>query len=213
VVQVSVAILAGGKSNRFRQTKALTPVAGKPLFLHVVDACKDYADEIFIVTHTENDRKALAKFFPEDLIYTDSTQQPQCPLVGASTAFSHSKYPYTQLFPCDSPLIHNMFFEIMWNMVENHNAGVPRWPNAWIEPLHSIYRTDIAQQVAKECLQNKDYQMRCLIDNLNRVIYLSTVALSRFDTKLDTFLNINTPADLRRLEQILQSRQKRWSKF
>ncbi len=209
MVRVSVAILAGGKSNRFRQAKALTLVAGKPLFLHVVDACKDFADEVFIVTHTEENRKALARFFPEDLIYADLPQQPQSPLVGASTAFSHARHTYTQLLPCDSPLIHEMFFEIMWNMVEDHNAGVPRWPNGWIEPLHSIYRTDIAQQAAQECLQNKIYQMRCLIDNLTRVIYLSTVALSRFDSKLNTFMNVNTPADLRRLEQMLQRRQKR----
>ena len=204
---VSVAILAGGKGNRFRQSKALTQVAGKPLVLHVVDASESYADEIMIVVHSAEDREELIQYVPEAQIVIDQLSEPRCPLVGALTAFQHARNPYTQLLPCDSPVIDPMFFEIMWGMVENHNAAVPRWPNGWIEPLHSIFRTAVAKEVADQCL-NKDLpRMRCLIDNIGRVIYLSTLALKRFDSKLHTFLNVNTPADLRRVESLLGRRQ------
>ncbi len=201
---VSVAILAGGQSDRFKPTKALVQVAGKPLFLHVVDACEAYAQEVFIVVHARNDRELYAEHFPEEQIITDIPTELRCPLVGALTAFQHAQNPYTQLLPCDSPLIHNMFFDIMWSMVESHHAAVPRWPNGWVEPLHSVFATEIAQEVASQCLEEQKPRMQCLIDNIGHVIYLSTNALKRFDKKLLTFSNVNTPADLYRIEQSLR---------
>jgi molybdopterin-guanine dinucleotide biosynthesis protein A len=209
VLSVSVAILAGGRSDRFKPSKALTQVAGKPLFLHVVDACEAYATEVFIVVHSEADRGLFSEHYPEELIITDAVNEPQCPLVGALTAFQHAKTPYTQLLPCDSPLIHEMYFEILWSMVENHHAAVPRWPNGWVEPLHSVYATEIAREVASKCLEDNKSRMQCLIDNIGRVIYLSTKALERFDSKLLTFTNVNTPADLNRIHRSLQKPRQR----
>jgi len=200
---ISVAILAGGQSDRFQQVKALTNVAGKPLFLHVVDACEAYANEVLVIVHSEKDRDIFAEHFPEEQIYTDLDSDIRCPLIGALTAFTHSTSPYTQLLPCDSPLIHPIFFDILWAMVENHNAAVPRWPNGWIEPLHSVFATEPAKDQAETCLKQDQPRMQCLIKNLGRVIYLSTSALKRFDSKLDTFANVNTPGDLRRIERHL----------
>ncbi len=206
---VSVAILAGGRSDRFKPSKALAEVAGKPLFLHVVDACEAYATEVFVVVHSEADRELFCEHFPEEQIVIDIDSDTRCSLVGALTAFQHAKNPYTQLLPCDSPLIHDMFFEILWSMAENHHAAVPRWPNGWVEPLHSVFSTEIAQKVASKCLEDQKPRMQCLIDNIGRVIYLSTNALERFDAKLLTFTNVNTPADLYRIEQSLRSKHRR----
>ena len=200
---ISVAILAGGQSDRFRQVKALTNIAGKPLFLHVVDACEAYASEVMLIVHSDADRGVFAEHFPEEQIYIDVNPTIRCPLVGALTAFKHSNSSYTQLLPCDSPLIHPMFFDILWAMVENHNAAVPRWPNGWVEPLHSVFATEPAEEQATACLAQDQPRMQCLIENLGRVIYLSTSALQRFDSKLDTFANVNTPGDLRRIERQL----------
>ena len=209
VLSVSVAILAGGRSDRFKPSKALAEVAGKPLFLHVVDACEAYATEVFIVVHSETDRNQFSEHYPKERIVADVVNETRCPLVGALTAFQHAKTPYTQLLPCDSPLIHEMYFEILWSMVENHHAAVPRWPNGWVEPLHSVFATEIAQKVASKCLEENKARMQCLIDNIGRVIYLSTNALERFDTKLLTFTNVNTPADLNRIQRSLQTQNLR----
>ena len=184
-------------------------MAGKPLVLHVVEACEVYADDLFVVVHSEEDKERLAEHYPEGQIIVDLVREPQCPLVGALTAFKHAHTAYTQLLPCDSPLIHPIFLEVMWGMVEDHDAGVPRWPNGWVEPLHSVYRTEAAARAAESCLREGRLRMQCLIDRVGRVIYLSTMALKRFDKKLQTFLNVNTPSDLRRLESLLRKKQRR----
>ncbi|MCK4818203.1 NTP transferase domain-containing protein, partial [bacterium] len=120
MIQASIAILAGGQSNRFQRPKALAEVAGKPLVLHTFEACSARADEVFVVVHTKEDRAQFAKFFPNDQIVVDVIQEPVCPLVGALTAFKHASNPYTQILPCDSPLILPIFFDILWGMVEGY---------------------------------------------------------------------------------------------
>lgn len=208
MIQASVAILAGGQSNRFQSPKALAEVAGKPLVLHTFEACRVHTDEVFVVVHTKEDRAQLAHFFPVDKIIVDVVEEPLCPLVGALTAFKHASNPYTQLVPCDSPLIHPIFFEILWGMVEGYQAAVPRWPNGWIEPLHSVYHTETAAQVAEQCLAENEIRMRALIAALHPVIYLSTNALQRFDPKLRTFINVNKPVDLQKLKKILGQKRR-----
>ncbi len=208
MIKASIAILAGGQSNRFQRPKAFAEVAGKPLILHTFEACKAHTDDVIIVVHTEEDRAQFEEFFEKDQVVVDVVQEPICPLVGALTAFKHASNPYTQLLPCDSPLIHPIFFEILWGMVESYQAAVPRWPNGWIEPLHSVYHTETATQIAEQCLSKNEIRMRLLIAALNRVIYLSTNALQRFDPKLRTFLNVNTPADLQKLQKILDRKRR-----
>ncbi|MFX1474926.1 MAG: molybdenum cofactor guanylyltransferase [Promethearchaeota archaeon] len=205
---MSVAILAGGQSNRFQQPKPLAMVAGKPLILHTVEACQAHASEIFLVVHTKEARTELAEYYPIDQIIVDVMPEPTCPLVGALTAFKHARYPYTQLLPCDSPLIHPIFFEILWSMVEGYAAAVPRWPNGWIEPLHSVFHTETAAQVAEQCLARNEIRMYALISALHRVIYLSTNALQRFDPKLHTFINVNSLVDLQKLKKILGRKER-----
>lgn len=208
MIQASIAILAGGQSKRFQRPKALAEVAGKPLVLHTFEACKARTDEVFVVVHTKEDRTQLAKFFPIDQIVIDVIQEPVCPLVGALSAFKHASNPYTQLVPCDSPLIHSIFFDILWGMVEGYQAAVPRWPNGWIEPIHSVYHTETAAQIAEQCLEENEIRMRSLISAFSRVIYLSTNALQHFDPKLRTFLNVNTLADLHKLKKILGQKRR-----
>ena len=96
VVLVSVAILAGGRSDRFKPSKALVEVAGKPLFLHVIEACEAYASEVFVVVHSETDRQLFSAHFPKEKIILDVESNVRCPLIGALSAFQQAKNPYTQ---------------------------------------------------------------------------------------------------------------------
>ena len=44
-------------------------------------------------------------------------------------------------------------------------------------------------------------RMQDLINAMTNVLYVTTEVLRKFDPNLDTFTNINTPEDLRRLEK------------
>jgi len=46
--------------------------------------------------------------------------------------------------------------------------------------------------------------MRSMIGNLKRVRYVSTIVLREIDPELRTFFNVNTPADLKMAELILE---------
>ena len=55
---MNIVILAAGKGKRMHSDlpKVLHALAGKPLVLHVVEACEEATDDIFVVVHTDDDR-------------------------------------------------------------------------------------------------------------------------------------------------------------
>ena len=73
---------------------------------------------------------------------------------------------------------------------------IPRWPNGYIEPLHAVYQTKLALEAAENALTEGKLKVRALIEKLQGVRYISTIAIQQLDPELLTFFNINTPADL-----------------
>ncbi len=55
-----------------------------------------------------------------------------------------------------------------------------------------------------EAITLKELRMSDIIARLKNVLYISTIALSKLDPKLNTFLNVNTPSDLERIKTILK---------
>jgi molybdenum cofactor cytidylyltransferase len=62
---ISGVVLAAGTGSRFGSTKQLAEVAGVPLVLHAVDALKEVADEIVVVTG--HDADAVESVLPRDV--------------------------------------------------------------------------------------------------------------------------------------------------
>jgi molybdopterin-guanine dinucleotide biosynthesis protein A len=74
-----------------------------------------------------------------------------------------------------------------------------------VEPLHAVYCTKAAQKAARKALDEGKLNMQAMIDKLRLVRYLSTLVLQQLDPELRTFLNINTPMDLKRAEKKLKT--------
>jgi molybdopterin-guanine dinucleotide biosynthesis protein A len=197
----AAAILAGGESRRLRD-KALIPLAGKPMVFHTIDRCKDVVDEILIVVNSKEQADAinqLADHRTQFRIVVDTKEDFISPLLGARTAFVNSSSKVTLLIPCDSPLMKTSVLELLFSAIGDSDAVVPRYPDGHIEPLHATYKTDVSRVVAEGVLSSGKRSMRDLITKL-RTLYLSTDIIKRLDPDLESFMNVNTTEDLRRVE-------------
>lgn len=207
---VDFAILAGGRSSRLGRDKGLLEICGKPMFLWVLEVCRPYANRILIVTSSIEQKKAyeecLNHFNIENVkVVVDEESEVRCPLIGAKTAFRNAKSEYTSLLPCDVPLVNSNVLQLLISTSKGYDAVVPRWPNGYIEPLHSIYRTSKALTAAESSLAGQRYDMRSMLEKLDKILYISTLIIKNFDPHLYTFLNVNKKEDLKRAEIILKT--------
>jgi molybdopterin-guanine dinucleotide biosynthesis protein A len=204
----AAAILAGGESRRLRD-KALIPLAGKPMIFHMIESCMDLVDEILVVVNSKEQADAINQLDNHRTrfkIVVDTKEDFVSPLLGARTAFVNSSSRVTLLVPCDSPLMKASVLELLFSAIDGLDAVVPRYPDGHIEPLHATYKTDVSRVVAEGALSSGKRSMRDLITKI-RTLYLSTDIIKRLDPELESFMNVNTIEDLRKVEGRIVMRQ------
>lgn len=198
-------ILAGGDSQRLGSDKGLIKLAGKPLILHVAERVQDIVDEIIVCVRSENQLSSyLQALYDKFKVVADIEGLPQCPLTGAVTGFMNAGGEYVAILSCDTPFISRKVLDLLFDIAVNVDAVIPRWPNDYIEPLQAVYRTKAALEASRKAIERGERRMRSMISLLKVVRYISTIVIRKIDPKLLTFLNINTPLDLKRAEVIVR---------
>ena len=197
---LTVAILAGGDSSRFKSEKSLAVFRGKPLISHMMGIAGQLSDNVLVVVSNETSGSALREDVGDARLVVDPDGSVRCALTGAITAFKNTDTRYTLLLPVDTPLANVHLLRTLYDLRKGHGAVVPSWPSGYIEPLHSVYLAEHAYSQGLVVSEAGKYRMRDLLDSLSNVMYISTVVLKEIDPDLHTFSNINTEPDLRELE-------------
>lgn len=198
---ITVAIIAGGSSKRFGSDKALAEFQGKPLIAHMMDIAQQISSTILVAVSDEEQEQHLKPHVRNAKIITDPEDEPKCALTGAITAFEHTSTPHVILLPVDAPLAKSDLLKMLIRLSPGHGAIIPSWPSGYIEPLHSVYHAEHAYALGLEVMENGLRKMNDLIDKIQHVLYVSTETLKQFDPELDTFVNFNTPQELKAVER------------
>ena len=206
-MEKTAVILAGGFSRRFGQDKGSLMLMGKPLILHVLDKVSTIVNQVLVVVSSKSQEKCFTQILSSDVEVVLDTYKTQSPLVGALTGFKNARGRYCLLLPCDTPLISIQVISLLLDLCINKDAAIPRWPNEYIEPLQAAYRTEPALVAAEAALRGNERRMHSMVGYLSEVNYISTARLKEIDPKLLTFLNVNTPSDMRKAEEILLAMQ------
>lgn len=198
-------ILAGGNSQRFGSDKGLVKLSGKPLILYVLEGVQDIVNEVVVCVRSKNQLISYSQILSDKFkIFMDPEGLPACPLTGAVTGLMNVDSEYVTILPCDTPFISRKVIDLLFDVAVDVDAAIPRWPNDYIEPLQAVYRTKPALEASKRALGRGERRMQSMVALLKRVRYLSTIVIQEIDPKMLTFLNINTPLDLRRAEIVIK---------
>jgi molybdopterin-guanine dinucleotide biosynthesis protein A len=204
----SAIILAGGVSSRFGQDKGLLQLANKPLIKHVLDAISTLVDEKMVVASSKVQAENYAKVLDSDVNVLIDVDDAQSPLVGALTGFKEAHGRYALLLSCDTPFVSNDVISLLFELCINRYAVIPRWSNGYIEPLQAVYCTKPAYEAAKNALSKGKLNVQSMVDRLRSVRYVSTLVLQQLDPELRTFINVNTPLDLKKAELMFKRKGK-----
>jgi molybdopterin-guanine dinucleotide biosynthesis protein A len=191
---LSVAIQAGGKSERMGRDKAGVLLAGRPLITHVLERVAHLGADILVTTNAPDDYAFLGVRLVAD-------EQPGAgALAGLQTALRAARCETVLVLACDLPFVCLPLLEHLLRLAPQADAVVPRWRGEY-EPLHAIYN--------RTCLPAID---RSLAEGRRRMIsFLPAVRLTvveedqvaAYDPQGLTFFNVNTPDDLQAAERIL----------
>ncbi len=124
------------------------------------------------------------------------------PLVGIYTGLFYSSHSYSFITACDMPFLNRKVIEYMLTIKKNYDVVIPHLNDGY-HPLHALY--------SKRCL--KFIEELISEDNLKITDFFNRVKVREvpsdeiisLDPDLRSFLNINTPKDLEKIQERITS--------
>ncbi len=197
-------ILAGGLNTRFDGLpKALITVGGKSILTRIYNVFDELFDEIILVTN-------------EPLLYLDWDVRIvtdlftiRSSLTGIHAGLFYANRPYVFFAACDTPFLKRELVEtIIQAMRSGFDVAMPA-TSAGLEPLCAVYSKRCLEAAARNIKQNKLKIQR--VFRKSRILTIPETVLRDRDAHLDSFFNVNTPADLVRAETMFNTSGSRLS--
>lgn len=176
-------VLAGGKSSRFGEDKALARWRGKSLLARAVDLLRNLYLDPAVIANPQRDYSFLPCPVFNDVI------PEKGPLGGLYTAYSLFPQNTLLILTCDMPFLEET---VLKRLIESHTATAQATIfsiEKQMQPFPGIYRPEL-KALLLECLESNELSMKSF---LSRVICKQTVFRTS-DPKV--FQNVNLPEDL-----------------
>lgn len=194
--KLTAIILAGGKSSRMGQDKAMLPVDGIPLLLRVYQVAAACANTIYVVTPWQERYQDLLPpnclFLREELLRgeTNGELQTHGPIIGFAQGLAQVQTEWVLLLACDLPKLRveilQTWIEKLDSVREDALTYLVQHSKGW-EPLCGFYRKSCLPSLNEFINQGGRSFQEWLQQNTVEVYPSPDPAM---------FFNCNTPSDL-----------------
>lgn len=194
--QVSAVVLAGGMGRRMDgMDKGLVELAGRPMVGYVIEALRANVTEVLI--NANRNQQRYQQFC--DRVIADSIQGYQGPLAGVEAAMSAIDTQWLYTCPCDSPLQPVELLPHIWSQVQSAGAQVGMAHDGErSQPVFSLINAELLTSL-RAYLARGERKIDRWFD-MHDVLRVDCTKFAR------GFININTEADKRRIENELADR-------
>jgi molybdopterin-guanine dinucleotide biosynthesis protein A len=187
---VTISILAGGKSTRMGRDKAFVEFEGRTLLARSLDLARSVTSDVRVVGSPE-------KFGPFAPVVEDLFRD--CgPLGGIHAALQTSRAELNLMLAVDMPFVSRTFLEYLVEQARGSPTAIVVVPrcDGDRQPLCAVYRREFAA-VAENALRAGRNKIDLLFDVVQtRVIDQKELENAGFTASL--FRNLNTPEELER---------------
>ncbi len=218
---VTGVILAGGKSRRMGENKALMRLGDDSLIGHVIRCLHDVTDELLLVTNSPTEYAHLDVPMHGDILPDAGA------LGGVYTGVTHASHDAILCVACDSPFLEPKLLSYLVTVLGEYDVVIPYTYSSRQTPFcrnkdigvtNPSYGDDTQITLQTLCAA---YSKRCLsiIELMLRESELRVHALQErahikrvspevwreFDPEGMSFFNINTPEDFERADSYVRS--------
>ena len=188
-------ILAGGRARRMGgQDKGLLSVDGQPMISYVIRALRPQVSELLVNANRHLDAYQALCACP---VVSDALEGFAGPLAGMAVALQHATHDLILVVPCDSPLIGPDLAERLSAPVRAERADIAVASDGErMQPVFAVLRRDLLESLLA-FLEGGGRK----IDRWYPQHRVEEVAFTR---QAGMFANINTPEDVRDVEQRLR---------
>jgi molybdopterin-guanine dinucleotide biosynthesis protein A len=175
---ISAAVMAGGKSKRLGQNKALMQINSITVLESVLNTVSPYVQKVMIITNTPEEYSFL------DIEIAKDVRPGFGPLSGIHSALSFASSEYVLVVSCDIPLVGSKQIEQLVSSCRGHDITIFKHKN--FEPLCAVYRRSCIDAL-NELIDHNECRIIDLFPTLD-------VKVIRVDDE-EIFRSINTKED------------------
>jgi molybdopterin-guanine dinucleotide biosynthesis protein A len=191
----SAIVLAGGASSRLGTDKAFLSLDGQPLVARTVHKLAALSDDLIVVTNEPAPYEPLA--LPVRLVPDERPGFGS--LMGIYSGLKKARHSRALVVACDMPFLSLPLLRHMLPLAQGYDVVIPAL-DGLLEPLHAIYGNACLPAIA-QLLERGERRVVAFFDQV-RVLYLDRRAIDRWDPRHLSFLNVNTPEDWARVQEL-----------
>ncbi len=186
-MDLTVAILAGGRSKRMGSDKALLTIEGIPLLQRVIDAAHTLADARIIISNSPTTHSPfLWPLFPDR--FPDAG-----PLGGLATALHHVTTSHLLLLACDMPNLTPPLLQYLVDQPRaSHGVIIPE-DEKGLQPLCAVYSRSILP-LAEDAIEKGQLSMQTFVGRIDARVVNRKKWAPQSEVH-DPFANFNTPEE------------------
>ena len=205
-IPVTGVILAGGKSRRMGQNKALLQLGDSSLIAHVIRRMRLATDELLLISNYH------AEYAHLDLpMHSDSVPDAGA-LGGIYTGLTYASYDAVLCVACDSPFLQPELLSYLVSVLGEYDAVMPytyKTPpsdNAeaqiTLQTLCAVY-SKRCLPIIERMLNEPDLRVHALQERAN-ILTLAPELWKTYDSEGHSFFNVNTPEDFEKAQTLVQ---------
>ena len=202
-LSVTGVILAGGKSRRMGENKALMRLGDNTLIGHVIHRMRRVTDELLLVTNSPTEYAHLGVSMHGDIFPGTGA------LGGVYTGLTHASHDTVLCVACDSPFLEPKLLTYLVSVLGEYDAVMPETfthqddTQTTLQTLCAAYSKRCLPIIAL-MLRESELRVHALQERVH-IKHVSPKVWQKFDPDGISFFNINTPEDFERADSYMRS--------
>ena len=201
---VTGVILAGGKSRRMGQNKALLQLGDETLIGYVIRRMQSITDELLLITNIPDEYAHLGITMHKDIMPNAGA------LGGIHAGLTYAAHETVICVGCDNPFLMSNLLSYLVSVLSEYDAVMPftyketsschKNAEITLQTLCAVY-SKRCLPIIEQMLSEQDLRVHALQERAN-VLALAPEIWQEYDSEGYSFFNVNTPEDFEKAKVI-----------